>query len=86
LDYGSSNGVKLNKVKLKAHQYVRCTVGSVLEIGLSTRKYVLCGESEDQLDESKESGFELREQFKKKQRKLEKTPFLLEGTKLLYKI
>ena len=72
LDYASSNGVKMNKVKLKPHQYVRCTVGSVLDIGLSTRKYLMNGPAEDQLDESKESGFELREMFKKKQRKLEK--------------
>ena len=56
----------------KAHQYVRAVVGSVLEFGSSTRKYLLSGPSEDQLEESKESGFELREQFKKKQKKLEK--------------
>jgi len=72
LDYGSSNGVKLNKMKLRPHQYVRCTVGSVLEIGNSTRKYIMVGPVDDQLEESKESGFELRDQFKKKQRKLEK--------------
>ena len=32
----------------------------------------MCGPAEDQLEESKESGFELREMFKKKQEKLEK--------------
>lgn len=28
LDYGSTHGVKINKMKLKPHQYVRCCVGS----------------------------------------------------------
>ena len=32
----------------------------------------MSGPVEDQLEEAKESGFELREQFKKKQKKLEK--------------
>jgi hypothetical protein len=50
LDYGSSNGVKLNKMKLRPHQYVRCTVGSVLEIGNSTRKYIMVGPVDDQLE------------------------------------
>ena len=72
MDFGSTHGVKMNKMRLRAHQYARCTVGSVLEIGLSTRKYVLNGPEEDQLKETEESGFELREKFKKKQKKLEK--------------
>ena len=72
LDYGSTHGVKINKMKLKPHQYVRCCVGSVIEIGLSTRKYIMVGPENDQLEETKESGFELREKFKKQQRKLEK--------------
>ena len=72
LDYGSTHGVKINKMKLKPHQYVRCCVGSVIEIGLSTRKYIMVGPESDQLEETKESGFELREKFKKQQRKLEK--------------
>ena len=72
MDYGSTHGVKVNKMKLKPHQYVRCTVGSVLDIGLSTRKYVMNGPAEDQLKESEESGFELREKYKKRQKKLEK--------------
>ena len=32
----------------------------------------MCGPASDQLEETKESGFELREKFKKQQRKLEK--------------
>jgi len=72
LDYGSTHGLRINKMKLKPHQYVRCCVGSVIEIGLSTRKYIMVGPESDQLEETKESGFELREKFKKQKRKLEK--------------